>query len=129
MGDIRIRSWHGQKADSEVVEGASESQLRDAIDALDNKVTTEVTVDQADGSYLSIGGGAGRYHVSYGNSEDEYFTLQDESRSGGEEKLVTGGQLGVFDAASVVGKSLAVRAAATFLESGRLDDSLTWKES
>jgi Immunity protein Imm1 len=129
MGDIRIQSWHGQKAEARLIEDAGADQVREAIDALDNRTTTEVSVELAGGAYLVIGGGAGRYHVAYGNPDDEFYTLRDESRSGGEEELVTGGQLGVFDSTSVVDKALALRAAEVFLESGKLDSGLVWKES
>ncbi|WET81030.1 hypothetical protein P3102_07295 [Amycolatopsis sp. QT-25] len=128
MASIRIQSWHGQKVESRLIENADIAQMRDSVDALDNKVTTEVTVEQADESYLVIGGGDGRYHVAYGNADDDFRTLQDESRPAGEEKLVTGGQLGVFHSASIVGKPLAVRAAETFIATGELDKTLFWKE-
>ncbi|MGM1058386.1 hypothetical protein [Saccharothrix sp. Mg75] len=128
MGNVRIQRWHGQSAESELVENADTAKLTAAVDALDNKVTTEVSVELDNGSYLLVGGGSGRYHVAYGNVEDEYFTLWDEARAGGEEELVTGGQLGVFDSATVVDKALALKAAETFLNSGVLDRGLTWKE-
>lgn len=123
---IQIQRWEGNKAKSSLINAAQKTDIVKAIKALDNKITTEVLVEHSNGSYLQLGGGAGRYHVIYGNEQDDFFTLSDVTRIDGKEELVTGGQLGVFDARFIVSQQQAVRAAETFYELGQRDSQLVW---
>lgn len=43
MVDVGVQGWRGQKVEARTMPDADVDQLREAINALDNAVTTEVT--------------------------------------------------------------------------------------
>lgn len=79
---------------------------------------------------MLVGGGTGRYNVCVTRSrdeEEEYLTLLNKDAApNGYENVVTGGQLGMFPARTVVVLDYALKAAEAFFLDGSLTSELDW---
>jgi hypothetical protein len=125
-GILVLDRWLGVHSESLTTPNPSWDDVRNAIVALDQSVHTQVFVTLGQGPTLLVGGGRGRFSVSLDLPDKGYWTLHDDDDVEGEEQLVVGGQLGVYDRRQVVSLRTALRAAKSFLTTQQPDPTLTW---
>ena len=125
---ISVHSWEGADRLVEVVEHPDVVAVESAVRRLDGDRTTEVCIEADDGSYLILGGGAGRYVGFVSRSEDEMHDII--TPTGSAEpciELCTGDQAGYFAERQLVDLPTALRAVRSFAERGELEPSVTWE--
>lgn len=127
--DLSVEKWVGNKNESEFIENPNWSQIEAAIRELDGKSSTLVTLGADEDTYMTIGGGESRkYVVSVTFDNISFHNLVDLSKPDATEKLVVGGQEGIYQARMCVDLLSCLLAARTFAESGKLDSLLSWQE-
>lgn len=120
--------WAGVLCDEEEVQPLSLDELSRAVEALDAKTRTMVTVFGVDNSYLCTGGGSGRYVAYVSASDGQLWNLLLDDERKGVILLNVGGQEGDFPARQVLDKSHVLQAGRTFFETGTLDPALRWEK-
>jgi hypothetical protein len=129
VSDLSIEKWVGNTNEGEFIENPDWSQIEAAIRELDGKSKTLVTLGVDDETYMTIGGGeSGKYVVSVTFDNINFHNLVDLSKPDGTEKLVVGGQEGIYPAKMCVDLLRCLLAARTFAESEKLDSLLSWQE-
>lgn len=129
VSDLSVEKWVGNRNESEFIENPNWSQIEAAIRKLDGKSKTLVTLGVDDETYMTIGGGeAGKYVISVTFDNLSFHNLVDLTKPDGTEKLVIGGQEGIYPAKMCVDLLRCLLAARTFAESGKLDSLLVWQE-
>lgn len=79
--------------------------------------------------YLSVGGGRdGKYIVRATFDNETFHHLIDPSRTGGDERLLVGGEEWDYPAQRCVSLEMALKAAKAFVEARALEPSLRWEE-
>ena len=127
--DLSVEKWIGNRNEGKLIENPDWSQIEAAIHELDAKSKTLVTLGVDDETYMTIGGGAsGKYVVTVTFDNLNFHNLVDLSKPDGTEKLVVGGQEGIYPAKMCVDLLRCLLAARTFAESGKLDELLCWQE-
>ena len=127
--DLSVEKWVGNRNESDFIENPDWSQIEAAIHELDGKSKTLVTLGADDDTYMTIGGGeSGKYVVSVTFDNISFHNLVDLSKSDTTEKLVVGGQEGIYSAKMCVDLLRSLLAARTFADSGELDRLLVWQE-
>ena len=127
--DLTVEKWVGNRNEGEFIGNPDWSQIKAAIRELDGKSKTLVTLGVDDETYMTIGGGeSGKYIVSVTFDNINFHNLVELSKPDGTEKLVVGGQEGIYPAKMCVDLLRCLLAARTFAESGKLDELLCWQE-
>jgi hypothetical protein len=127
--DLSVEKWVGNRNEGEFIENPDWSQIEVAIRELDGKSKTLVTLAADDETYMTIGGGeAGKYVISVTFDNLSFHNLVDLTKPDGTEKLVIGGQEGIYPAKICVDLLRCLLAARTFAELGKLDELLCWQE-
>lgn len=127
--DLSVEKWVGNRNEREVIKNPRWSQIEAAIRELDGKRKTLVTLGADGEAYMSIGGGeSGKYIVSVTFDNIDFQNLIDSSQPDATEKLVVGGQEGIYPAKMCVDLLPCLLAARTFSASGQLDRLLCWEE-
>lgn len=127
--DLSVEKWVGNRNESNFIENPNWSQIEAAIRELDGKSRTLVTLGVEEDTYMTIGGGeSGKYVVSVTFDNISFLNLVDLSKTDTTEKLVVGGQQGIYQSKMCVDLLPALVAARTFAESGKLDSLLSWQE-
>lgn len=130
ISDLSIEKWVSNKNESDFIEKPSWTQIESAIRELDGKSKTLVTLGVDEDTYMTIGGGESRkYIVSVTFDNISFHNLVDLSKPDGTEKLVVGGQEGIYPTKMCVDLFPSLVAARTFAESGKLDSLLSWQEN
>ena len=120
--------WSGVHCVEQGVDRPSWDQVQAAIDALDARRHTLLTLDGGERSTLMIGGGEGRYVGIYQLGEDEFWSLRSDQPADGEPILLNcGGQEGDFRPDQILGVDQVRAAAKTFFDTGGLDAALGWR--
>ncbi|MEQ8969150.1 MAG: Imm1 family immunity protein [Coleofasciculus sp. C1-SOL-03] len=129
VSNLSIEKWVGNENQGDFIEKPNWSQIEAAIRQLNGKNQTLVTLAADDETYMTIGGGsAGKYVVSVTFDNLDFYNLVDLSKPEATEKLVIGGQEGLYSAKMSVDLLRCLLAARTFSESGKLDSLLLWEE-
>lgn len=126
--DVTTEKWVGNRNQAGFIEDPNWNQLEAAIRQLDGTSHTLVTLGADEETYMSIGGGAGKYIVTVTFDSLNFYILLDLAKSDNIEKLVVGGQYGNFPANQCVDILRCLLAARTFALEGKLDELLTWQE-
>lgn len=126
--DVTTEKWVGNRNQGDFIENPDWNQVESAIRELDGASHTLVTLGADEETYMSIGGGAGKYIVTVTFDNLNFYTLLDLAKSNNIEKLVVGGQYGNFPALQCVDILRCLLAARTFALEGKLDELLTWQE-
>ena len=127
--DLSVEKWVGNRNESDFIENPDWSQIEAAIHELDGKSKTLVTLGVDEETYMTVGGGeSGKYVVSVTFDNISFHNLVDLSKPDATEKLVVGGQEGIYPAKMCVDLLRCLLAARTFAESGELDRLLVWQE-
>jgi hypothetical protein len=103
-------------------------EIEVAIRALDGHRQTLVTLETEDESHLAIGGGKGKYVVYLTSDNEVFHYVVDPLKLGMDEKLVVGGQEGIYPAKLCVGLDMALKAAKTFAKFGIMEKSVVWEQ-
>ena len=128
MAWIHGDHWEGLLNHEWRIDRASPPDLERALDRLDARTYTMVTI-QGDGEqHLTIGGGAGQYVVYATFDNEAFWNLLRPQPATGTVLLNAGGQEGDFPAAQVVSKEQARVAGLTFLRAGSLDPTQQWQK-
>jgi hypothetical protein len=126
--ELEVRREGG--ADTAVFDEPADNEVLRAVEALDQRRHTELTLIGEDGSYLAVGGGAGHYHVWMGSFEhDDRIVLQNAEAPFGEERLVVGGHSAVYPAGDVVDLATAADAVREFLFTGLPHPDHAWRSA
>lgn len=125
---LSTEKWLNNNNQQELTENPNWHQIEAAIRELDGESKTLVTLGADEDTYMSIGGGAGKYIVTVKLNKFDFYVLVDLSKSDEIEKLVVGGQEGTYSANNCVELLPCLLAARTFVELGKLDDLLSWQE-
>jgi hypothetical protein len=129
LSNLSIEKWVGNKNQGDLIENPDWSQIEAAIRQLNGKNQTLVTLAADDEAYRTIGGGyAEKYVVSVTFDNLDFYNLVDLSKPEATEKLVIGGQEGLYCTKMSVDLLRCLLAARTFSESGKLDSLLSWEE-
>ena len=125
---LSTEKWVGNRNEGDLIENPNWNQIEAAIRDLNGKNKTMVTLGDDD-TYITIGGGeSGKYVVSVTFDNMNFHNLVHSSKPNQVEKLVAGGQEGLYPAKMCVDLLHALLAARTFAEAGRLDPLLSWEE-
>lgn len=125
---ISADRWSGRSCVQDEFDPPVTEDVEKVVEELDTKVRTLACFYGSDGSYLTIGGGAGQYVVILATPGGEYWNLVAKGQDPEERvPLVCGGQEGDFPKRQVVDKDSALKAAKSFSLSGELDQSLKWE--
>ncbi|MUH01259.1 hypothetical protein F7734_56925 [Scytonema sp. UIC 10036] len=127
--NMSVEKWVGNKNEGELIENPNWSKIEAAIRELNGKSKTLVTLGADDEMYMSIGGGESeKYIVTVTFDNLSFYSLVDSSKPNITEKLVVGGQEGIYPAKMCVDLLRCLLAARTFTELGNLDLLLCWEE-
>ena len=128
MRRIRGDRWDGVLNHEWDVDRASVEDFDRALDRLDARIYTMLTIEGSGEQHLTIGGGAGRYvvYATFGN--EEFWNLLCGKSATGTILLNAGGQEGDFPATQVVSKEQAGAAGRVFLDACQLDPTQQWEK-
>jgi Immunity protein Imm1 len=99
-----------------------------ALERLDAKTYTMLTIQLDGDAHLTIAGGAGQYVVYATYDNEEFWNLLRPEAASGTVMLNAGGQEGDFSASQVVNLEDARSAGLYFLTKRRLDFSQNWEK-
>jgi hypothetical protein len=99
-----------------------------ALQQLDGKNRTLVTLEVGDDHHMAVGGGGGCYVVYMTLDNMQFKNLVIPGKSGPKVTLTCGGQEGGFPPKQCVDLDMAKTAAKTFALTGELDPKLTWED-
>lgn len=129
VSNITIENWVDNKDEGDFIENPSWQEIETAILELNGKSKTLVTLGADEETYMSIGGGeAGKYIVNVTFDNMSFYNLVNFSKSEQIETLVVGGQAGDYPAKMCVDLQTVLLAGKTFVELGKLEESVTWEE-
>lgn len=98
-----------------------------AVRELDAERRTEVSLGTAGEAHLSVSGGRGRYLVSATLDNDRFYDLANPAGDDSEpHRFVAAGQAILATGDEIVSLDVALTAARTFAETGRIDPTLSW---
>ncbi|GAA6616327.1 hypothetical protein [Scytonema sp. NUACC26] len=127
--DMSVEKWVGNKNEGELIENPSWNHIETAIRELNGKSKTLVTLGADGETYMSIGGGESeKYIITVTFDNLSFYSLVDSSKPNITEKLVVGGQEGIYLAKMCVDLLRCLLASRTFTELGKLDPLLSWEE-
>ena len=115
--------------EGETIPVSNFAQVESALRALDGKIRTQVILE-GDGKALMIGGGNdGGYNLLVAVEVDQQFfnLVNPQGHVGERNRLVIGGQEGIYTGRQVVNLDTVLQAASTFFESGECADNLAWE--
>lgn len=102
-------------------------EIEAAIRQLDGRHKTEVSIAGPGEAHMSITGGNGVYLVDGTPNNDFFYSLRDPSGSSDNKvKVVSGGQMVTVSLKEAVPLEMAMKAARTFAEKGKFDETLSW---
>ncbi|NTX39367.1 MULTISPECIES: Imm1 family immunity protein [unclassified Myxococcus] len=127
MAMIHGDRWEGLMLHEWKVDRASSADLERALDRLDARSHTMVTILQEGEQHLTMGGGAGQFVVYATFDNNQFWNLLRSQPATGTTLLNVGGQEGDYPAEQIVTKEQALAAGLAFLDTGRLDPSQQWQ--
>ncbi|WP_434345614.1 Imm1 family immunity protein [Myxococcus virescens] len=128
MAMIHGDRWEGVLNLEWRVDRASSADLERALEQLDARIHTLVTIQHEGEQHLTIGGGAGQYVVYATINNEQFWNLLRSQPAIGTIRLNAGGQEGNYPAEQIVTKEQALAAGQAFLDAGRLDSSQKWQK-
>jgi len=120
--------WQNNQ-NTEVIHPAKNWQeIEKAIQELDGKHRTLVTLETDGEAHLAIGGGLDKFIVYLTFDNEVFYYLCGFAKSNLEESLVVGGQEGLYPAKFCVEIDLILQVAKTFAEFGTMDQTVVWEK-
>jgi len=117
-----------QECEPHRIEHPSLDDLVKAVQALDGRTRTLVTLEAGDDHHMGIGGGGSGYIVYMTVDYRRFKNLVITGKTGPKVSLICGGQEGEFAAKQCVDLLTAQRAADTFANDGQADPTLNWED-
>jgi hypothetical protein len=127
---ITICVWSPTTRRDEVISDPSWSDIEAAIRLLDSKARNDVylqPLNSSEDSFLSVGGGAGRYIVTGSEHGSRFPTLCNPAGADDLISLCVGGQLGEYPSRWVVNLEQALAAVQAFYRAGAFDCGVSWE--
>jgi Immunity protein Imm1 len=122
-----VENWEGSRNQGSLEPAKDWREIEVAIKELDGRHKTLVTLEANDETHMAVGGGKGKYVVYLTFDNELFHYLIDPSKSDADECLVVGGQEGVYSSKLCVDMSMALKAAKTFAEFGKMDELVVWE--
>jgi hypothetical protein len=120
--------WQNNQ-NTEVIHPAKNWQeIEKAIQELDGKHRTLVTLETDGEAHLAIGGGPDKFIVYLTFDNEVFYYLCGFAKSNLEESLVVGGQEGLYPAKFCVGIDIILQVAKIFSEFGTMDQTVVWEK-
>ncbi|MFM7439587.1 MAG: Imm1 family immunity protein [Snowella sp.] len=120
--------WQNNQ-NTEVIHPAKNWQeIEKAIQELDGKHRTLVTLETDGEAHLAISGGPDKFIVYLTFDNEVFYYLCGFAKSNLEESLVVGGQEGLYPAKFCVEIDLILQVAKTFAEFGTMDQTVVWEK-
>jgi hypothetical protein len=120
--------WQNNQ-NTEVLHPATNWQeIEKAIQELDGKHRTLVTLETDGEAHLAIGGGPDKFIVYLTFDNEVFYYLCGFTKSNLEESLLVGGQEGLYPAKFCVEIDLILQVAKTFAEFGAMDQTVVWEK-
>lgn len=123
--------WRGTEDRAWSIEQPSAADLDRALEQLDAKTYTLITLEAQGDEHLCVGGGAGRYVAYAKRDNDEFWNpVGDAAEDGAQDEVIwlnAGGQEGDFPARQIVDMERVRAAARAFLSDRTLDPALGWR--
>ncbi len=120
-------NWIGNRNKATINEVQTWAEIKSAIEELDAKKKTLVTIETNGNTHMAVGGGMGKYVVYATFDNVSLYNLIEPTKSNDLETLVVGGQIGAYPARMCVDLETVLKAAKTFTESGTLEESVIWE--
>jgi hypothetical protein len=121
-------NWQGNQNNITLNPGNTWLEIAQAIQELDGKSKTLVTLETDNETHLTIGGGAGKYVVYLTFDNETFYYLSDPTHKDQEVSLIVGGQEGFYPAKLCINNlDIVLQAAETFAKYGTIEKSLTWE--
>ncbi|EGX6618226.1 hypothetical protein JE592_004431 [Salmonella enterica] len=121
--------WDGVYCVEDEIISPSMLDINDAINTLDSKTHTIVSLYGKNNMCFSIGGGNGCYVVYISKNDEQFFNLINKNINDSKIMMLNvGGQEGDFSSRQVIDKSTALQAASYFFNNNDIDESLCWEE-
>jgi len=117
-----------EECDPHKIERPTLEDVTRAVERLDGKTQTLVTLEVSDGHHMAVGGGGGRYIVYIKFDNMQFKNLITPGKGGPTVILKCGGQESDFAPKQCVDLETASRAAATFARTGQPDPELAWED-
>lgn len=117
-----------QECEPHQIERPSLEEVTTAVQRLDGKTRTLVTLKVSDDHHMAVGGGGGHYIVYMTFNNMQFKNLIISGKSGPKIILTCGGQEGDFAPKQCVDLETAKRAAETFALTGQPDPKLMWED-
>jgi hypothetical protein len=125
---LKMEVWHGRSVTTELIENPTWQEVRHSILKLDAAERTLLALEGWGSTCLLIGGGEGRFVVSFTDSERLTYTLTNDLECGAESTLLNiGGQVGNYPTYEVISKDVTLKAAEFFFEHNERDPTLRWR--
>lgn len=125
---IRGDRWDGPLNHDWTIEDASPADFERALEQLDGRSRTMLTVEGDGQRHLTVGGGAGRYVVYISFDNDDFWNLLCPIPQAGIVLLNAGGQEGDYPAKQIVDLAQARAAGRAFFDHQGLDPAQQWEK-
>lgn len=128
--ELVTEHWEGIHKKSSVVAEPTLDAVAAAIQALDGRVYTMVSIVFKESSVIFIGGGGsnGLYVVTATYDGEHFKIATGDASSTGMVTMIVGGQEGDYPARHCVDFVTALRAARAFASTGEMDSTVNWED-
>jgi hypothetical protein len=127
ISKFSVEDWQGSQNKGSLQGARNWNEIEIAIKELDGHHKTLVTLEADGETHMAVGGGADRYVVYLTLDNETFHYLVDRSKPDSDERLVVGGQEGMYPAKWCVDIDVVLKAAKTFSELGIMEKSLAWE--
>jgi hypothetical protein len=128
ISTVSVEKWEGTQNKGVLETVQTWAEIETAIKELDGHDKTLVTLESDGETHMAIGGGIDQYIVYVTFDNETFHYLVDLSKPDTNERLTVGGQEGIYPLKLCIGISTVLKAAKTFAELGKMDQSLTWEQ-
>ncbi|HMV83862.1 MAG TPA: hypothetical protein PLD20_04645 [Blastocatellia bacterium] len=127
VSQLTICRWQGASLTETIIDKPTWEKIEAAILALNNADLNDLYLNTKAGTWLCVGGGAGRYLLTGSNGDDSFPTLVDVGGNSDQKVLLTvGGQTGDYPENWIHGLSLTLAVARNFFERGEFNSNFHW---
>ena len=128
ISKFSIEDWQGTQNKGSVQVAKNWQQIQEAIEQLDGRRRTLVTLETDGEAHMAIGRGSTQYFIYVTFDNEEFYYVANPASLEAEESLIVGGQEGIYPSKFCVGQDIAMKVAKTFAELGVMDKSMTWQQ-
>jgi Immunity protein Imm1 len=128
ISQFTVENWQGNQNKSVFKKAINWTEIQTAIRELDGHYKTLVTLETEGEIHMAIGGGTGKYIVYLTFDNETFYYLIDPLKLNTDERLIVGGQEGIYPAKLCVDIGTVMKAAQTFAELGTMEKALIWEK-